>query len=186
MEKTINIFTIAAILLFTITSCNTECDEPIENRLNNISEYLGYNGFEELKFTNNVNETLTFTGQGNNTFWVVEYGDDTRCTRKYECVRLDFKDNTHGNLLTMQYKYIPSSYKYYYQFFFNEQYFGGKYLSLDRSDTVFIGGFPYNHLSYYSTDIDTSAYLIFNHGNVGIHGVIKFKLSSEKSYTLIR
>ena len=197
MKKTANIFTITTILLLTITSCSTECDEPTKVPLRNLKEYVSYTGYDTLRFLHNNTDTQIFIGQGINYFWVRKPTDDTQCPEDYQSLSIQFRNQKNGNTIKMEYVYDnnlfePSmdyginSYTYYKFYFMGHKWIIGNKMFISGQPFV-INGYSYPTLTFFSEGGDTSQnYLAFrNIFNGDFGGIVKIKQIGD-TLTLIR
>lgn len=187
MKKAFIIFTFVTFSSLIILSCNTECDEPqliVDSRLDNSMPYIGN---EILRFLDKNLDTQSFVGQGILPYWTIENGDDTRCTRKYKCLSLEFINLTTSDKIKIKYECEPSRYynSYFYYFFFNEYNFGSRNISLANPDPIYLNNYWYNNIHYYY-DSDTTKYLVFRKEETGYNGIIKIKVAENDILTLIR
>ena len=197
MKKIVNIFTITTILLLTITSCSTECDEPTKVPLKRLNEYVSYTGYDTLRFLHNNTDTQTFIGQGINYFWVRKPAfDDTQCPEDHESLAIQFKNHQNGDVIKMEYVYDwnefssvrSSNSQTDFRFYFNGVKFGVEQSSLRSPLSITIGGASYTYVTYFSNSVDTLTYLAYKvPSQFQLQGgILKLKLSSDENYELIK
>jgi hypothetical protein len=196
MKKIVNIFTITIILLLTITSCSTECDEPTKVTLKRLNEYVPYTGYDTLKFLYNNPDTQTFIGQGINYFWVRKPTDDTQCPEDHQSLFIQFRNQKNGNTIKMEYVYDWNEFSSVrstnsqtdFRFYFNGVKFGAEQSSLRSPLSITIGGESYTYVTYFSNSVDTLIYLAYKVPSQFQlkGGILKLKLSSDENYELIK
>lgn len=188
MKKIVNIFTITTILLLTITSCSTECDEPTKVPLKRLNEYVSYTGYDTLRFLHNNTDTQTFIGQGINYFWVRKPAfDDTQCPEDHESLAIQFKNHQNGDVIKMEYVYDYEEFngKNYLRFYFNSINMGTDQ-KIYNDVPINFNGYLYSRLYFFSESKDTLQYIAYSSPLTnGYGGIIKIKISN-KTFSIIR
>jgi len=189
MKRALNSFTIAIILLLTITSCSTECDEPTQIRLSLQNYYVPYSGYDTLRFLHNNIDTQVFVGEGLNYFWVTKPPfDDTECPEDHQSLFIRFKNRNSGYTLTLYYVYDYWMFgkSNFLRFELNNSIFINK-VSTARTDSIYAAGNLHSivNLVYFASQLDTSSYLFYKVPAGGFGGVLKFKISDSDYYTLL-
>jgi hypothetical protein len=186
------------LLIITSMACNSECDEPTKVPLKQLSDYVSYTGYDTLRFLHNNTDTQVFIGQGINYFWVRKPAfDDTQCPEDHQSLSIQFKNQSNGDILTMEYVYDhnqfePSmdyginSFTYYKFYFMDHKWIIGSKLFMSGKPFI-INGYSYPTLTFFTEGGDTSQnYLAFrNVFNGDFGGIVKIKQIGD-TLTLIR
>lgn len=197
MKRALNSFTITTILLLTITSCSTDCDEPTKVPLKELDKYVPYTGYDTLRFLHNNTDTQTFIGQGINYFWVREGKSEPSCPEDHQSLVIQFRNRQNGNIIKMEYVYdnslLLSQFDYsvnshtYYKFYYDrfEWIYGEKIYVPNKPFNI--NNYDYPTLTFFTVNGDTSEnYLAFRNvfgGDFG--GIVKLKVLND-TLTLIR
>lgn len=193
MKKIVNSFTITTILLLTITSCSTECDEPTKVPLKQLSDYVSYTGYDTLRFLHNNTDTQIFIGQGVSYFWVRKPAfDDTQCPEDHESLAIQFKNHQNGDVIKMEYVYdyndFPNGYPNshtFYRFEYNS-------LKIDLYDQVkyypklLLNGINYSNIMLFNNRLDQLVQVGLATPNNSLFGGIVFIKNQMDSLTLVR
>jgi hypothetical protein len=184
MKKSANIFTLTIILLFTISSCSTECDEPTKVPLRNLNAYVSYTGYDTLRFLHNNTDTQVFIGQGINYFWGRKPAiDDTFCPEDHESLSILFKNLLNENKIKMEYVYDWNEFSRVrwendrtdFKFYVNGSNVWRDFY-INRPGPTLINGYEYSNAIIYSQYSDTSEYIMYRRPyDGGFGGIIKIK-----------
>lgn len=183
-----------AFLLIILTSCsdNDGCSEK-EPEIYNLSpsdkKLITYSGKDTIKFLTETNETLSFIGQGRNSFTYTEQLGQGSCTyeRHFEGEKIKYANLTNGDQIDIKY---DSRRDVYIEFYNNLKDYGGDF------NNPLVGFTPPPPFDFTDLNINNQLYSdvrrfysTWNPNDTLLYsiqfGIIKVRLAPNKLFTRI-